>query len=71
MTVAAPLKIGVLYDAWHEGQEEERAAPSEAAGNGRRRKRAKADREEIFDALAKRGHKPEYYCLDGRARSLK
>ena len=71
MTVAAPLKIGVLYDAWHEGQEEERVAPSEAAGKGRRRKRAKADREEIFDALAKRGHKPEYYCLDGRARSLK
>ena len=71
MTVAAPLKIGILYDAWHEAQEEERVAAPEGAGKGPRRKRLKSDREEIFDALAKRGHQPEYYCLDGRVRSLK
>jgi D-alanine-D-alanine ligase len=64
MAAPAPLKIGILYDAWHEGQEEERAAPS--AG-----RRSKTDREEIFEALAKHGHKPEYHCLDGRIRSLK
>jgi D-alanine-D-alanine ligase len=71
MSTVAPLKIGILYDAWHEGQEEDRVAPSEGAGKGPRLRRAKPDREEIFDVLTKRGHRPEYYCLDGRARSLK
>src|SRR5438876_1125470 len=46
MTAAAPLKIGILYDSWHEGQEEDRVAPSEGAGKGRRTKRAKPKRED-------------------------
>src|SRR6266850_1706609 len=71
MATASPLKIGILYDAWHEGPEEDRVAPSKSAGKGPRRKRAKPDREEIFEVLAKRGHRPEYHCLDGRTRSLK
>jgi len=71
MATASPLNIGILYDAWHEGPEEDRVAPSKSAGKGPRRKRAKPDREEIFEVLAKRGHRPEYHCLDGRTRSLK
>ena len=71
MTAAAPLKICILYDAWHEAQEEERVAPSATSGKRSGRRRPKTDREEIFEVLAKQGHRPEYFCLDGRARSLK
>jgi D-alanine-D-alanine ligase len=65
----AKLKVAVLYDVWEDGGE---AAPEEAAPRrkGRRRRRAKPDREEIFEALEKLGHQPFYYVLDGRDASL-
>jgi D-alanine-D-alanine ligase len=63
--MADNLKIAVLYDVWGE---EETSEP-EATQNGRKRKE-KEDREEIFDALAKLGHEPSYYVLDGRPQSL-
>jgi D-alanine-D-alanine ligase len=65
-----PLKIGVLYDAWHENEEE---AEPEAVEPPKRRKRRpeKPDRDEVFDALTKRGHQPTHLCLDGRVKSLK
>ena len=66
--VAPPLKIGILYDAWFEDQEEPAA---EAPPKRPSKRREKWDREEVFGALAKRGHQPFYHCLDGRARSLK
>ena len=67
-----PLRIAVLYDEWHEEREAESEEASEPAPVGKRkRKPEKPDREEIFEALEKRGHKPEYHCLDGRPRSLK
>lgn len=70
--MAAPsLKIGILYDAWHEVEDETPAAAPEHAGKRAPKRREKPDREEIFDALVKRGHKPAYHCLDGRTRSLK
>ena len=70
MAAVDPLKIGILYDAWHEGPEEDRVAPSEDAGSGPDAKRARTDREEIFDLLAGLGHKPQYLCLDGKPGSL-
>src|SRR5437764_12825916 len=59
------LKVAVLYDVW----EEEDTSEPEATRAGRKRK-VKEDREEIFDALAKIGHEPSYYVLDGRPQSL-
>lgn len=67
-----PLKIGILYDAWHENEEETQAEPAEGETPPKRRKRReKHDREEVFDALTKRGHQPVHLCLDGRNKSLK
>ena len=60
-----PLKVAVLYDVWGE----EDTSEPEATQAGRKRK-VKEDREEIFDALAKLGHEPSYYVLDGRPQSL-
>jgi D-alanine-D-alanine ligase len=68
----APLRIAVLYDDWHEEREPEPETQSEPPPAGKRRKkREKLDREEVFDALKKRGHLPKYHCLDGRPRSLR
>src|SRR5690242_11018153 len=64
------LRIGVLYDEWIETKE----APAEPAPGDvpkRKRRQDKPDREEIFEALTKKGHKPEYFCLDGRPKTLK
>jgi D-alanine-D-alanine ligase len=64
------LRIGVLYDEWIETKE----APVEPAPGDvpkRKRRQDKPDREEIFDALTKKGHRPEYFCLDGRPKTLK
>ncbi len=74
--MAAPsLQIGILYDAWYEDSDETPSpAPTPAPAPAAKRlpkRREKPDREEIFDALEKRGHKPAYHCLDGRTRSLK
>jgi len=68
----APLRVAVLYDEWHEEKEPEPEAPAEEPAPGKRKKRReKLDREEVFEALKKRGHQPKYHCLDGRSRSLK
>jgi D-alanine-D-alanine ligase len=64
------LRIGVLYDEWVEDKESEAEPPAEALPRRKRRK-DKPDREEIFDALAKKGHQPAYVCLDGRPKTLK
>jgi len=63
-----PLKIGILYDEWHADREDHPETPPVGA---RRRRSEKQDREEIFEALKKRGHVPSFHCLDGRARTLK
>ena len=65
------LRIGILYDDWHVTHEAAEEPAADEAPPPRRKKREKSDREEIFDALKKRGHQPRYLCLDGRARSLK
>lgn len=68
----APLRVAVLYDEWHEEREPEPEPPAEEPAPGKRKKRReKLDREEVFEALKKRGHQPKYHCLDGRPRSLK
>ncbi len=68
---ATPLKVGILYDAWFEDQEEAPPPSPSAAKKTSRAKSEKSDREEVFEALEKKGHKAAYHCLDGRARSLK
>lgn len=63
------MKIGVLYEVWHETE----AYPGEnadIASGHKRRKRPKLDREEIFEALTRCGHEPSYIELDGRDPSL-
>lgn len=69
MATEAKLKIAVLYDVWEDGGE---PAPEETRPRrkGRRRRREKPDREEIFEALEKLGHQPFYYVLDGKDASL-
>ena len=64
------LRIGVLYDEWAETKEAE-VAPSDQDLPKRKRRKDKPDREEVFEALAKKGHQPAYFCLDGRPKTLK
>lgn len=68
------LKVAVLYDLWEEEPvevEEEAPAPRKRKAQKKRKKKpVKEDREEIFEALAKLGHEPSYYVLDGRTQSL-
>lgn len=64
------LRIGVLYDEWIETKEAP-VEPSPGDVPKRKRRQDKPDREEIFEALAKKGHQPEYFCLDGRPKTLK
>jgi D-alanine-D-alanine ligase len=66
------LKIAVLYDTW-----EEEARPAEMQPTKPRKqnpeskaKKEKEDRDEIFEALEKLGHKPFYQVLDGTTQSL-
>ncbi len=68
---SAPLRIGILYDAWHVEQEAEPEPPPEPGAKRPRARREKHDREEIFTALRKKGHQPRYLVLDGRTRTLK
>lgn len=62
------MKIAVLFEQWHETE----AYPGENADilSGRKRKRPKLDREEIFSALEKLDHEVSYVELDGRDSSL-
>jgi D-alanine-D-alanine ligase len=62
------MKIAVLYEVW-EGREEY-PGENDDERTGRKRRRPKLDREEIFDALTKLGHEPCYLVLDGREQSL-
>src|SRR5262249_36495737 len=66
-----PLKIGVLHDAWHENEDEVEPAEEEPPKRRRKRRPEKPDRDEVFEALTKRGHQPIHLCLDGRVKSLK
>ncbi|HYR52762.1 MAG TPA: ATP-grasp domain-containing protein [Candidatus Dormibacteraeota bacterium] len=64
------MRIGVLYDEWAETKEPALEPKPEDVPK-RKRRRDKPDREEVFDALVKKGHQPAYFCLDGRAKTLK
>jgi D-alanine-D-alanine ligase len=75
--IGAKMKIALLYDIWNEDPEAAAAKLESANGNGRKprkvvkkAKKAKTDREEIFEALEKLGHEPSYFELDGRTPSL-
>jgi len=64
------MKITILYDAWHELEEDTPEPPPPTPKKAKKR-REKPDREEIAEALTKKGHEVSMHCLDGRARSLK
>lgn len=64
------LNIAVLYDSWEDDDAPAAAPETPPTRKRRRKKRDKPDREEIFEALEKLGHKPGYVQLDGRAPSL-
>ena len=64
------MKIAILYDAWHELEEDVPEPPPPTPKKAKKR-REKPDREEIAEALTKRGHEVTTHCLDGRIRSLK
>jgi len=73
------LKVAILYDQWDDGAEEPVAQvvveerPRRRRGKKRRTRkvrRPKLDREEVFEALEKLGHKPSYLVLDGEDPSL-
>jgi D-alanine-D-alanine ligase len=64
------MRIAVLYEQW-EGTEEYPGAEADAKRTkGRKLRRPKLDREEIFDALTKNGHEPFYQLIDGNESSL-
>ncbi|HVE66620.1 MAG TPA: D-alanine--D-alanine ligase [Thermoanaerobaculia bacterium] len=71
---AKKLKVAVLYDLWEEEPEAAPEPPPEKPARGKKRRRKKkvekADREEIFEALAKLGHEPSYQVLDGGEKTL-
>jgi D-alanine-D-alanine ligase len=62
------MKVGVLYE--HREDTEEYPGENADIEAGRRRKRPKLDREQIFAALEKLGHEPINICLDGREPTL-
>lgn len=72
------LKIAVLYDLWDNQAEAPAQAPDDSSGKaghkkakpGRKARRPKLDREEIFEALTKLGHEPAYQIVDGKDASL-
>ena len=79
--IGAKLKIALLYDVWNEDPAAAAAREETVNGNGngngrktrppvKKAKKAKTDREEIFEALQKLGHEPSYFELDGRPHSL-
>jgi D-alanine-D-alanine ligase len=62
------MKVGVLYE--YREDTEEYPGENQDIAAGRKRKRPKLDREQIFDALEKLEHEPSYIQLDGRDGSL-
>ena len=70
----AKLKVAILYDTWEEetvvSEPEEQERPVRKKKAGKKTRKEKEDREEIFESLAKLGHEPFYYVLDGRTQSL-
>jgi D-alanine-D-alanine ligase len=68
------LKVAILYDTWEEetavSEPEEQERPVRKKKAGKKTRKEKEDREEIFESLAKLGHEPFYYILDGRTQSL-
>ena len=68
------LKVAILYDTWEEetavSEPEEQERPVRKKKAGKKTRKEKEDREEIFESLAKLGHEPFYYVLDGRSQSL-
>lgn len=62
------MKVGILYE--HREDTEEYPGENEDIAAGKRRKRPKLDREQIFAALEKAGYEPSYIELDGRESSL-
>jgi D-alanine-D-alanine ligase len=73
------LKVAILYDQWDDGATEptadvvvEEKPARRRRGKAKRRKvrRPKLDREEIFEALERLGHRPSYLVVDGEDPSL-
>src|SRR5205085_6062676 len=74
-----PLKILILYDRWEDAETVAEPEPppkpkktkkSKAQTARRQKAEHKNDYEEIFEALVKLGHTPQYHVLDGKKRSL-
>jgi D-alanine-D-alanine ligase len=73
--IGAKLKVALLYDLWNEDPDaaaakEESAPAPKAHKKSKKRRKAKTDREEIYEALQKLGHEPSYFELDGKPQSL-
>src|SRR6266446_943262 len=76
--IGAKLKIALLYDVWNEDpvaaaakdKEDEPPARKTRRKKTKKKRKEMTDREEIFEALAKLGHEPSYFELDGRPQSL-
>ncbi len=73
--IGAKLKVALLYDVWNEdpvaaAAKEEGAPAPKSSKKPKKVRKAKTDREEIFEALQKLGHEPSYFELDGRPQSL-
>src|SRR5688572_11403175 len=65
------MKITILYDAWHELEEDTPEPPPPPTPKKAKKRLDRPDREEIAEALTKKGHEVSMHCLDGRVRSLK
>jgi len=74
--IGAKLKVALLYDVWNEDpvaaavKEDEPPARKTRHKKTKKKRKEMTDREEIFEALAKLGHEPSYFELDGRPQSL-
>ncbi len=73
--IGAKLKVALLYDVWNEdpvaaAAKEEGASAPKSSKKPKKLRKAKTDREEIFEALQKLGHEPSFFELDGRPQSL-
>jgi len=62
------MKVGVLYE--YREDTEEYPGENQDIDSGKRRKRPKLDREQIYEALEKAGYEASYIQLDGRDGSL-